>query len=546
MATKFNFNGKLVSLPGVYSKIESGVNNPPLNLSYGNVVIVDSDATSNYGGGAGVNGTLENGEGSIYGFDNIKDLQNFVGGGKIWDIASPLFRPFGSGSAGVSNLYVIRALTTVAALQTLSFATGGDVVFKAKYEGLVGNGVEGVASQLTQGFGWTMEAGVIDTAKFVFKFWRGTYKGIDSESLILDGIAVADSDPILVATSDEVSALSELVAWANGDFDFGNHFTVDGTGITADTIVVGDLTATSGNQLFAGGSQTGATTDLDDALTAIAKLDYTFIMSLDGGADSAGADNIKLQFHIEGAAKYQKYLMVGAGADKSKFVSESIAAAATFDSNRVIVVHGACQVRDVLGSGGLRTKDSVHKTAFVLGRTCGLAPQIPITFKGIGIAGEIHKLTDKERVQALDAGVLTTYFESEVAGGIFAITQGINSLQDNRFVVNTNGTSHLVSLERIAAQLNKEIEVNAKNILLGNQQAGPNRSTLSPEIVQEWTENYLRTKEATSTADNLILSFRDVTVSIVQDAYKVGYSFVPNFEVNKLFVTGLIIDPNLS
>jgi len=545
MATQFNFNGKLIKLPGVYTKTESGVNNQPLELSYGNIVIVDSDDTNNYGGGAGVAGVSETGEGSIYPFDNIKDLQNFVGGGVIWDLALPLFRPFNSGSQGCSKVNYIRAMTTVAATQTLSFATGGDVVFTSLHEGLCGNGVEGATNLLTQGFAWTMEAGVVDIAKFRFKFWRGTYKGVDDAGLVLDGIAVGDTAPVLVATSPEVTLLSELVAWASTDYDFNNNFSANGTGITGDTIVAGDLSATTGNQLFAAGTQTADAAGMTAALEAIRALDYTFILSLNYGANAQDADNFSLQFHIENEAKYQKYLVVGGGDSITEFASQSIAGAVAYDSNRVMVVHGGCKIQDRLGGLGLRTKSVLFKTALVLGRTCGLAPQIPITFKGIGIAGEVHRLSIRERETALDAGVLTTYYDSEIGGGIFAITQGINTLQDNRFVVNSNGTSHLVSVERIAAQLNKELEVNAKNTLLGNQFAGPNRSTLSPAIVKEWVENFLRTKEATATEDDLILSFQDITVTIVQDAYKVDYGFVPNFEVNKLFMTGLILDPNL-
>jgi hypothetical protein len=545
MSTQFNFNGKLVKLPGVYTKIESGVNNQPLELSYGNVLIVDTDDANTYGGGSAINGAAEQGEGSIYPFDNIRDLQNFVGGGLIWDLALPLFRPFNSGSDGASTVSYVRAMASVAGTATLSFTTGGDVVFTSKYEGLCGNGIEGVTDLLTQGFGWTMEAGVVNVAKFRFKFWRGTYKGVDSQGAILDGTAVANSAPEIVATSPEITLLSELVTWANDNFDFQQYFSLVGTGITGDTIVAGDLAATTGNQLFAGGTQTASASALQDALTAAASLDYTFILALDSGANATSADNYSLQLHIETDAKYQKYMVVAGGDTKTEFTTESIAAANGFDSNRVMVVHGGCKIQDRLGGLGLRTKDSLYKAALVLGRMCGLAPQIPITFKGIGIAGETHRMSIRERETALDEGVLTTNYDSEIAGGIFVITSGINTMQDNKFVVNNDGSSHLMSVERIAAQLNKEIEINAKNTLLGNQSVGPNRSTLSPAIVIEWVQNFLRTKEATTTQDNLILSSQDITVTTVQDAYKINYGFVPNFEVNKLFITGLILDPNL-
>ncbi len=138
---------------------------------------------------------------------------------------------------------------------------------------------------------------------------------------------------------------------------------------------------------------------------------------------------------------------------------------------------------------------------------------------------------------------MTTFHDSEL--GAFVITQGINTLQQNAHLVNEDGKSHSWQLMRIAAQLNKEIEINSKVQLLGNQAYGPNRATLTPEVVQEWTRSYLRRQTVTATQDNLILSFQDVTVTINQDAYHITYSFEPNFEVNKLFVTGLIIDSNI-
>ena len=45
MATSFTFNGKVIKLPGAYSQIQAAVNNQPLDLSSGNVIIIDKDAT---------------------------------------------------------------------------------------------------------------------------------------------------------------------------------------------------------------------------------------------------------------------------------------------------------------------------------------------------------------------------------------------------------------------------------------------------------------------------------------------------------------------
>jgi len=58
MATEFTFNGKKVKLPGAYAEVKSGINNAPLDLPYGNVLIIDKDASNPFGGGSGVVGGI--------------------------------------------------------------------------------------------------------------------------------------------------------------------------------------------------------------------------------------------------------------------------------------------------------------------------------------------------------------------------------------------------------------------------------------------------------------------------------------------------------
>lgn len=539
MATQHLFNKKLIKLPGAYSRIASGINNPELALSYGNVLVIDTDATSLYGGGSGINGELNSGEDSIYTFQNIPDFRSFVRGGKFWDIAKPLFRPFGAGSLGVSNLHYVRALTTTPAAVTMT-TTNGDLTFKTKYEGLVGNGVE-VSSKLTKGFATTLSAGISDPAKYVLKFWRGSFTGLDTDGKPFDGILEANSTPELIAQTPEVADIQEIIDWTSENENFINNFTLVSS--TAGALTAADLVTFVGNTLFASGTQSSAATSIDDVLTAVTKLDYTHVLVLDKGADAASTDNLKVLAHLVDDAKFEKFMVVAGGDTKAEFTTQSIAAATTLNSHKAIVVHGGCFEQDRLGGSGLRQKDSLHKAAYVLGRVAGLSPQTPPTFKGLGYAGEVHKCTDREREDALDAGVLTTYFEPAI--GSFIITQGINTLQANRFVVNEDGTSHQWQLMRIAAQINKELEVNATKDLLGNQSIGPNRATLSEEVVVEFVKSFLSRRTATTTEDNLILSFQDVTVEVKNDAYCINYAFVPNFEVNKLFFTGLIIDPSL-
>ena len=660
MATEFNFNGRLIKLPGAYSQIKSGVNNAPLDFSYGNVLIIDKSTDNVFGGGSGVKGEINEDIDTIYKFDNLTDFRQFIRGGELWDKALPLFRPNGPGSLGISNLYYMRAMTTVAAKLNVTWsgggANGGTLDIRTRHEGLTGNGVlgdetrasqtieitavgnvtntitaivnainvgiytsngtdslgvaaatlaqninantfQGVAhgysatvnnnilriyapvnlgttantytfavgvtgiatatvggatmaggvdgAVLTRGMSMTMEAGTTNPLKYVIKFWRGTFTGLDGESHPYDAIAEGATVPELVATSPEFNNMQAVIDWMASDFDFNNNFQLTNSAVLGTGVVnAGDLAATVGNQLLSGGIQVYNTARIDDILDAVKTLDYTFVYSLDGGADAQSADNGKILSHLASEARFEKFLVVGGGQNKNEFNSLSIGTANFYNSDRVIVVHGGCYVNSNQVGTGLKEKDSRYKAAHVLGRLAGLTPQTPVTFKGMGYAGEVHSMTESEKENALDEGVLTTGYNGDI--GAFVVVAGINTLQRNKFVVNEDGTSYLISLKRIAAQLNKEIEINATLQLLGNQTSGPNLSTLDAEIVKAWLKGYLKKKTATSTTDNLIISFQDITVSRDQDAYKINYAFVPNFEINKLFFTGFILDPNLN
>lgn len=661
MATEFNFNGRLIKLPGAYSQIKSGVTNAPLDFSYGNILIIDKDENNEFGGGSGITGEITQNIDSIYKFDNLTDIRKFIRGGELWDKTLPLFRPNGPGSLGVSNIYYIRALATQCARSGFNWtgggANGGLIDIRARHEGLAGNGVLGdetratqivevtargnaldtisvvanaitlgtyiaaggmgsfpqaaaelaqdinnntnlgfahgytaIASgsfvkvfapvnvgslanaytfavtvtgiatatvggatmaggvdgtTLTKGFSSTMEVGSTNPNKFIVKFWRGTFTGLDIQNQPYDAIQEISSVPELIATSPEFDNAQEVVDWMKINYDFNNNFemisgTVNGSGVVDAT----DLANTTGNQLFGGGSQTYSPLLVDKVLDAIKTLDYTFVYSMDGGAQGQSADNGKILAHLASEARFEKFMVVGGGNDVNEFESISVATAVFYNSDKVIVVHGGVNVNSQQTGTGLKPKDSRYKAAHVLGRLAGLGPQTPVTFKAMGYAGEIHNMTEGEKEHALDKGVLATGYNGDI--GSFVVIAGINTLQRNRSVVNEDGTSYLISLKRIAAQLNKEIEINATIQLLGNQTNGPNAITLDPEIVKTWLKSYLKKKTATATTDNLIISFQDITVVRDQDALKINYAFVPNFEVNKLFFTGFILDPNLN
>lgn len=552
MATQFTFDNKLIKLPGAYSTIKSGIKNIPAGLSYGNILIIDCGGATGYGGGAGIDGTLADGQNSVYSFDNIGDFQSFIKGGYYWLLAYPLFQP-SPGEQGVSRIYWTKAAATVAAEMTFAPTGGGSAggtwVIQCRDEGTVGNGAE-TSSVLTKGYCYTFSAGEIDNTKFLLKFWRGTFKGLASDGLAYDGIAEANCKPELVAKSPEFSNIQEVFDWAATDVNFNVLFkskttTKTGTG----AITSADLSSITGNRLASGGTETYSTTYLSQALEAVKDLDYTFVLAdkhgVSGSTDNMqSAENGLIFAHITNEAKFQKFMVVGGGLDATQFVQSTLsskAAAEYFNSDRVIVVHGGVKKVSQLTGSGFREFDSLYKASVVLGRIAGLAPQVPITFKSIGIDGEIHSLNSKEKTKALQSGVLCTYWDDDFKS--FTVLQGVNTLQNNTYLVNADGTSYSIQLKRIESQINKEIIINAKKDLLG-QRYGVNRNTLSEGIVRDWLISFLDSRTAKGFEDNLIISFPkdQVVVTRKQDAYDVRYAFSPNTEITKLFFTGTMID----
>jgi len=547
MSTKFNFNGKIVTIPGVRSTIKSGQKNPPLDLDFGTTLIIDTGSGAGYGGGSGIDGTLESGKGSIYILSDTEEMKSHTKGG-VWNLlADPLFSPAGAGVDGVSKVLYVRAATTVPAELSYSFTgdgdgsesvvNGGDFTLQMRDEGLVGNGVL-FNGELSTGVAALMEAGEVDATKFVLKFYKGTYTGLDQNGTPFNGITQADALPQLILTTPEFNDMTELFTWMEGDYVFNTHFklksnTVAGDGSVDDYDLAGNLNY----NLATGGTEVYSTANLTKVLDEIADVNISFIFADDwGDSDAQSANNFKILTHIVDNSVFKPELYIAAGSDIGGF-EFSKATALFYDNDHVTVVHGGVKIASRSVGTGFKVYDSYYKAAALLGREAGLEPQVPLTFKNIKIDGEVHTLNDKEVVAALDAGLLVSRLE----GPSFDIVKGVNSLQKNDFLINDDGTIHSKQIKRITRQLNKEIIVNAKAQLLKDPN-GVNRNTLSELDVKTWIEGYLLRKIASPSSDNLILGFQDITVEREQDAYCVTYKFTPNSEISFLFFTGFTVN----
>jgi hypothetical protein len=558
MATSYIFNGRKETLPGVYATIKSGLQNAPLIADYGSVLVIDTGLGALWGGGSGIDGSLANGADAIYVFYNLLDYRNFLKGGKFWKLAEPLFKPRRS-EPGVSKIYHVKAATTIPAV--LSFvATGGGAkggTFEAyvRDEGQIGNGVE-TSSHLDKGYAFTLETGVVSTAKWLMKFWVGTYKGAYPDDatyygeaigaeLIYDEVLAEDAPATLLCKSPEFDNIQDLIDWSKTDKLFNQYFSplaanhVHGDG----SVNAADISGHSGYNLATGGTETYSTANLDIVLEHAKDLDFVFVLSDKYGVTDYSSTEVgKILAHIQTEAKYLKFMFYGAGHDDDEFAqaaSSSKVAAEYFNSHQVVTVHGGAKKVSQADPTGFRIWDSQYHAAALLGRLCGLPPQVPLTNKSIGIEGLVHNLTQLQKEQALDAGIMTTYFDTDFND--FVCLKGCNSLQNNANLINADGTSFSVQVERIIGQVNHDLIVNAKLQLLG-QPAGVNRNTLSANYIKNWTEAFLETKIATASQDNLILSFQDVTVERRQDTYWVNYAIIINNEIDKLFFTGFLVE----
>lgn len=545
MATSFIFNNKQITLPGAYSTIKSGETSPSRTLDYGRCIIVDTGVYgANWCGGSGVSGENFKGLDSVYRFDTLAEFRSFMKGGMYWKIAEALFTPdyTNPASTGISQLLFVRAAQTTAA--TLTFATTAGGTFEAKTldEGKGANGTLSEAGNLITGYGLSIVAGEDDPAKWIMKFYVGSFTGYAEDGYPIGETPEDQAAPTLVLQSPEFDNIQTLIDWAKSDSNFANLFVLtanarkEGEG----TVSESDVTTVLAGKKFVlakGATETYNAQYLTDALAAITGLDYSFIMTDQFGENANSALQSQVISHINSQAKYTHFLFVGGYNDQAKF-KDSLDLAKGFNSELVQLVHGGAGMASSITGIKTRWWGVMYNLCCILGRTAGKPPYIPVTNKTIGIDKLQHTLSETEKVKALDAGMLVTVYNDYTNN--FVVLQGVNTLQDNKVLFNSNGQSHSIQFMRIVAQINKELVVNASIDLLG-QENGVNVNTLSAGAVKDWTVAYLQSRVATEAQDNLLLSFKDVVVTRQEDAWFVTYKIVVNNEINKLFFTGFLI-----
>ena len=539
MSTVVNFQGKKCIEPGSYAAV---VYNPTsvVNVAeFGNVMIIDTGlslATVNgtateFAGGSGVKGELNQGLKSVYQFDNYEDFLAFMGGGLVGDIANKIFTPR-DGVAGAPKLFYVRAATTTAAKITLTLSEGNTLVFTCKNEGLAGNGIA-VDGTVKVGYAAKVIAGD-SLNKFKIQIIKGTYKGADEYGEPYGAYSLSESTPDILVESDDLGTLGEAYEWAMNDKVISANFNVSKTGTDSTALKVITQTLASG----------GTTTFLNngeyaDVLEAIEELDITFFLCTNKNA-SAGAGvnaetNGKLFTFIKQDAKFSEHMFVPGGEDDTDLFGDSNSSqsiAKYFNSDQVVVVHGAPIVNRKDGNG-TKKLPTIYLTAAIMGLNAGMAAQTPLTFKQVGYQSFAYDLKKREREKALQAGIMHVRNVS----GYWCVNQGVTTLQNNKQTIAPDGQSLELSISLIKAQINKELILEGQVRFTGNTAA-----QASPESVKNFTETKLASLVARPGEDNLLISWKNVGVTGRNGDYFITYDFVPNVPVNKTFFIGNMLD----
>jgi hypothetical protein len=508
----------------------ANVGTPVTASGYSTLLIIDTGSNAGWSGGAGVTGTYASDADAIYHFRDAGEMRNFFKAGPWYSNAARLFTPSAS-SPGVSDVYFISASTTLAPQISIISTADEELVVGVKAEGEWSNGVRvnatGTDYTLSQGYLARLEIGDKDKTKYRVVFETSSFTGLAPDGIPYNEIAVTAVKNEVVLVTPEFSTTQEFKAWAENDATFQAGFSI----VTAEdhSFVPADL----GTNLATGGSQTYNASDLDKVFLAAKNLNVSFVLADNQGAAAAGTVNTS----IAGFARNQRFdclTFVAAYGTKNDY-SKSILAAKYFNSDYVVVTHGNILYPSTATYNNVRTGDALAHCCLVLGRIAGMAPQLPATFKEITVSGLEHKLTDYEKEDALDAGLLVTYYDSDMQA--YVILKGINTLQNNSRTVNNDGTTPMIAIRRAAGQVNKELIIDSKRELL-SQKNGVTIVTLPESVVVSWASTKLQQK----VGRGLISAYQNVAISRQEDAYFVTYEFRPAYEINFIFFTGVIID----
>ena len=532
--------------PGAYAFTKYNPTSAVNSSNFGNVIILDtglSNTTMSGGavefelaGGSGFNGQLRKDIKSVYEFDSYEAFKSFMGGGKACEVARKLFDPLSgtpdAGAPGIPKLYYVRAASTTPATAVIHLDAGDTsanvLTLTCKNEGAAGNGisVDGVLKS-----GYQIKT-ISKTSGVVLQIWKGTFEGEDEFGEFLGSKDTENSVPIMIFESEEATDCKVVYDEILNNKEVQKHFIISGSNITAGT----EFKTTAAVSTSGGVTNFFTTADeFDTIFEAISEIDITAFLCVDKGVSTL---NDRIYAYIKGGmSKFTNFMFVPGGESyddifgtEDSETSEYIAK--YYNSEQAITVHGSPELVRNTGNGD-KQLSSLYLTASILGMICGGSPQTPPTFKKVGYQNFVYALKQKERIKALQLGIL----HLRNVNGYWVINQGVTTLQDNKQTIALDGQSLEISIALIKAQLNKELILDAEPRFTGKTAA-----QADPESVKNFTETKLASLVAKKGADNLIISWKNVKVSGQNGDYTVTYDFVPNVPVNKTFFIGNMLD----
>lgn len=530
MPRTITFDNKQIIEPGATARTIGGVAESNIAADTGTVLIIDTGRGAGFGGGSGFSGENSQGVSSIYEFADYAAFRKWNGGGEMNQVVFKLFNPSET-YAGAQKLLYVQAKESTSPSATLTLANG-TIVMKTLAEGVGANGVLD-SGELISGFAAKLVSGVTNTSKVKLQIYRGAYEGLDADGeLVGNG---TETSATLVAESREVSSFSELNDWINNN-PTGNGYLASIVATGTGDITTADVTSNTTFTVFDGGTESYTSTVYDDLVRSLDEIDYNFaIVAINGGVNAVGVENTKLFTALTTTSLDTKFLIIAGGNDSTDYDQlndSSFAAAAYYDHEQVQVFHGGIQ--KVRREGGYKTYDSLHGAALFAGLVAGLEPQVPATFKSIDVDRPTFELSKTQREAGLKAGVVHM---RDVRTRGWSINQDVNTKQDNDYQVQSDGTSPEGPIARIKAALNRIVRQETEL-----QFVGKSYSEANPATVKNFVEKILLDNTASSSQQGLIIRAFGVSVTFSNGDLYVEYSFVPNGPVNRVFITGTILD----
>jgi hypothetical protein len=366
-------------------------------------------------------------------------------------------------------------------------------------------------SDATNGIGYKLVVGVLDSAKHIFMLYK---------------------DASVVFTSAEISTFAELKAAIEADAIAASLITAVITG-TASTAIANSERQSS-LTIFAGGTSPAMTgTDIDNALLLFRTQNINILYI----ASETAVNYLKGLAFATTTAEFPILCFMGGEADET--VAEVEARSLALNSEKAVLCTPGIIMENDEGSG-TETLSPMYFAAICAGLTAGLNPENPLTWKKVKVLGFEKEYTKAEREELITKGVLVG---RNVPGIGFAVNKGVNTLQNNgSMIIKITGTNEATSPEisiiRIKQQMIRELIVNSAPLFVGG-----NIATVTREDIVNFVKAYLSSRTSTNTVSNLLVNWDNVVATLNTDAWYVGFNFTPNGPINHVFFTGTMLRP---